>query len=126
MVKRFNADSPSPRQEKFSMRVQELFSAMVVRDQIINIKPLDLTINAVSVSPDLRQASIFVVPQPSGSGKKARTAEKIMANLNNARKFIRSQIAKELTSKNCPELSFFYDDAAKHSAEFDELLGNIK
>ncbi|MFT6071852.1 MAG: ribosome-binding factor A [Alphaproteobacteria bacterium] len=126
MVKRFSSDTPSPRQAKYATRVRELVAAMIIRDEVINVKPLDLTINAVSVSPDLRQASIYVTPRPSGTGKKARTVSKIMANLINARKFMRLKIAQDLTSKVCPELHFFQDDASKNAEKFDTVLEQIK
>ncbi len=126
MVKRFNADTPSPRQAKMAMVIHEFVSTMILRDEVINIKPLDITVSAVSISPDLRQASIYVVPHPSGVGKKARTEIKIMANLINARKFIRAKIAGNLTSKVCPEIHFFQDVATQNAVQFDALLEQVR
>jgi ribosome-binding factor A len=126
MVKRFSANTPSPRQEKISSYIHELIVSMLVKDEIINLKSLDIVINSVSVSPDLRNASIFVTPIASGQGKKAKTVEKIMKNLINAQKFIRTQIAKQLTTKVCPELKFYIDQAPKNAEYFDNILNKIK
>jgi ribosome-binding factor A len=125
MVKRFNADVPSPRQAKVAMLIRDIISTMVLRDEVINIKSLDVTISDVLVSPDLRQASVYVVPYPSGTGKKARTETKIMSNLINARKFIRLKVSHHLTTKICPELHFYQDIAIKNASEFDSLLQQV-
>ena len=125
MVKRFNSDVSSPRQAKVASTIHETISTMILREEVINLKPLDITISAVSVSPDLRQASIYVVPHTSGVGKKMRTEEKIMANLINARKFIRSKVSHILSTKVCPELHFYQDIATKNAIEFDLLLEKV-
>lgn len=125
MVKRFSADKPSPRQEKMASVIHETVSRLILSGDVLNVKPLDLTISAVTVSPDLRQASIYVVPFPTGSGKKARTSDKIMNYIQGARKFIRLRIAQTLTSKTCPELHFYQDTASESAVKFDKLLENI-
>ncbi len=125
MVKRFNADTPSPRQAKVAMLIHEVISTMILRDEVINIKSLDITVSDVLVSPDLRQASVYVVPYPSGIGKKARTEFKIMANLINARNFIRLKVSGHLTTKICPELHFYQDVAVKNATQFDTLLEQV-
>jgi ribosome-binding factor A len=125
MVKRFNPDISSPRQSKVAATVHETIAMMILRDEIINIKPFDITVSAVSISPDLRQASIYVVPHESGIGKKARTEAKIMANLTNARNFIRLRISHILSTKICPEIHFYQDIATKNAIEFDVLLTKV-
>lgn len=125
MVKRFSSDIPSPRQSKVATSIHEMVSTMILRDEVINIKPLDISVTAVTVSPDLRQASVYVIPHPSGIGKNARTESKIMANLLNARKFIRSKVAHYLTTKVCPELHFYQDVAMSNAKKFDSLLEQV-
>jgi len=102
--------------------VRETVTRLILSGDVLNVKPLDLTINAVTVSPDLRQASVYVVPFGTGTGKKARTSEKIMQYLHGARKFIRTRVAQNLTSKSCPDLHFFQDQANQSAAKFDKLL----
>ena len=79
----------------------------------------------VSVSPDLRYATIFCTARPSGTGKKAKTEDKIFANLNNARKFIRSLLAKEMTSRVCPELEFVRDENMEHATKVTTILQDV-
>lgn len=126
MVKRFSADKPSARQERMASVIHEIISKLILSNEVLNVKPLEMTINAVTVSPDLRQASIYVVPFPKGTGKKARTSEKIMYNIQNARKFIRTKVAQDLTSKMCPELHFFQDVASENTIQFEKLLVNLQ
>ena len=125
MVKRFNPDVASPRQAKVAATIHEAISMIILRDEVINIKPFDITVSAVSVSPDLRQASVYVVPHPSGTGKKVRTEAKIMANLTNARNFIRIKISHILKTKICPEIHFYQYIATKNAIEFDLLLTKV-
>ena len=79
MVKRFSSDIPSPRQSKVATSIHEMVSTMILRDEVINIKPLDISVTAVTVSPDLRQASVYVIPHPSGIGKNANPTKAISA-----------------------------------------------
>jgi len=125
MVKRFSSDAQSPRQSKVASMIHEIISMTILRQEVMNIKPLDITITDVSVSPDLRQASVYVVPRPSGSGKKMRTEAKIMANLTNARNFIRLKISQILETKICPEIHFFHDEAVQNAIKFDTLLEKV-
>ena len=74
----------------------------------------NLTVTEVRVSPDLKNATAFVVPL--GGGDPAP----VIAALNHAAGFLRSQLGQEVELRHTPRLSFqadlSFDEAARISA----------
>lgn len=124
MVQQYSAKEPSQRQKRVSDLIRDLVSEMILRGELQHIAPLDVSIMSATVSPDLHYATIYVIPRPSGTGKKAKTEAKILANLHNARKFIRSYVAQSLTSRVCPELRFTKDEVFEHASKITQILQN--
>lgn len=125
MVKRFSAKEPSQRQQRVGEFIREILSTLILRGELQNVSPLDVSIMSVSVSPDLRYATVYVTPRPSGTGKKAKTADKILNGLNNAKKFLRVTLSKEMTSRVCPELVFEQDESFEHLSKMTNILHDI-
>lgn len=123
MVKKYRADAPSSRQQKVAQLVQQTISQIILRGEVLGISPLDVSITSSSVSPDLRYATIYVIPRPSGQGKNLKTSEMILKKLNHVRGYLRSGLAKQMTSRVCPELIFAFDEGQSHLEKIDRLLG---
>ena len=51
--------------------------------------------------------------------------EKSLQGLNSACGFIRRELAKKLTLKNIPTVSFMYDDSLEYSSHIEEVLKDI-
>lgn len=75
-----------------------------------------LTITEVRVSPDLKNATAFVVPL-GGS----HTAE-IMAGLKRAEGYLRRELAQAVKLRYAPALHFTLDTSFEHATQIDALL----
>jgi ribosome-binding factor A len=75
-----------------------------------------LTIRDVKMSPDLRLATLSIMPL----GGKAR--EETLAALERNKKALRADIAKRVNLKFAPDLRFILDDSYDAAARIDELL----
>lgn len=125
MVKRYSAKPASQRQERVSELIRSFVSQTILRGDISSIAPMDVSVVSATVSPDLRYATVYVVPRPSGTGKKAKTEAVIMERLKRVSSFLRSQLAREMTSRICPELIFEKDNATEHLTKMTNLLHSV-
>lgn len=78
------------------------------------------TVSAVSVSPDLRHATVSV----SVLGEDDKREETVQA-LHHARGFIRSQLAQRLRLRVVPDLLFQLDRGAEYSQRITDLLEKL-
>lgn len=75
-----------------------------------------LTVTEVRVSPDLKNATAFVVPL-GGSH-----AAEIMAGLKRAEGYLRREIAQAVKLRYTPKLHFALDTSFEHASQIDALL----
>lgn len=78
-----------------------------------------VTVTAVKVSDDLRNAKVFVSVLGSDVG---RTFE----GLDAARPFIRSELGRRLKLRFVPELNFRQDHTAEEAAKLYKLMDEMK
>jgi ribosome-binding factor A len=83
-------------------------------------QPHLITVTAVEVGPDLSHAHVFVIPL---GGK---DAEKIIAALNRAAGYLRTELAARMDMRYTPKVSFKYDRSFDESAHIDRLLRQDK
>ncbi|MCF0116791.1 MAG: 30S ribosome-binding factor RbfA [Bacilli bacterium] len=77
-----------------------------------------LTVTGCDVSGDFSYAKVFV----SFIGKNGYSYEKRIEELNNAKGYIRSELAKSLDIHKVPELTFILDDSFDRGAQIEESL----
>jgi ribosome-binding factor A len=75
-----------------------------------------VTIPLVKMSPDLKLATLYIMPL-GGKG-----AEKTIAALERNKKILRTQIAHRINLKFAPDLRFMVDDSFDARAKIDALL----
>lgn len=80
---------------------------------------LPVTVTEVRVSPDLRNATVFVVPL-GGSGD----GETLIEALGKATPFLRHRVAQAVTLKYVPKLTFKIDVSFDEASRIDDLLKN--
>ena len=80
------------------------------------LEGVSITVSEVRLTPDLRNARIFVTPL-GGQDKLVITQA-----LNRAAAFIRKQLAKELEMRYLPKLIFESDDLFDQGEKIEELL----
>jgi ribosome-binding factor A len=98
-----------------------------VRDALVEVfrqelKDLSLgmtSITGVEVSPDLHFARVFV------SGLNEKETKDTVAELQQRRGFIRSQLGKRIRLRYTPELDFKFDETAMRAGRIEELLADI-
>lgn len=79
-----------------------------------------VTVTDVEVSPDLRDAKVYVLID----GEKAEVDEALKA-LKNATSFVRQQVAIGLDLRHVPHLHFARDTAEENAARIGTLLNDL-
>ena len=77
-----------------------------------------VTVTGCDVSGDFSYAKVYV----SFIGKNGTSYEKRVEELNNAKGYIRSELASRLDIHKVPELTFIYDDSFDRGARIEESL----
>ena len=80
------------------------------------LREANITVVEVRVSPDLRNATAFVMPL---AGEKA---DEIMAGLKRSAVFLRGQVARMVELRQVPNIVFALDDAFENAARIAALL----
>jgi len=81
-----------------------------------------ITVTEVKISPDLRNATAFVVPLGG------HNATEVVAGLRRSATFLRRRLAREVKLRYAPNLTFALDDSFERADRIDALLGrpNVK
>lgn len=119
MMKR-SGKGRSQRQLRVAERVKEIVSNYLHREFFANellSNPAEITIADVQVSPDLRQASIFVSSLINKNDINA-----IVKALNEVSSQFNHAIAKGLETKNTPKVSFAADKSLEAIDRMETLL----
>jgi len=81
-----------------------------------------VTFTEVDVSPDLRQAKVYV----SIFGLSEEESKKVIAGLKSAESFIKYRVSKNLRLKYTPDLIFIKDDTIERGSRIVEKLEHLK
>ena len=81
-----------------------------------DLSGVSVTVTEVRVSPDLKNATAFVMPL-GGEG-----IDVVVTALNRAAPFLRRSLSEKTTMRYLPRLGFIVDTAFEHSQHIDELL----
>jgi len=75
-----------------------------------------ITVPEVRMSPDLRMATIYVMPLGG------RDAKDVLAALDRNKKFLRGEIAHRVNLKFAPDIRFMLDDRFDEAERIEKLL----
>jgi ribosome-binding factor A len=117
-----NGGEPSQRMLRVAELIRHSMAELLTRGAI-NDPVLDghvVTVPRVKMSPDLKLASVYVMPL----GGKAAT--EVIAALDRHKKFLRTEIAHRINLKFAPEIRFKIDDSFDNVAKIDALLNTDK
>ena len=92
----------------------EVFEKVEVRDP--DLTNVSITISEVSISPDLKAATVYVMPL-GGNGQ-----DGVLSGLNRASSFLRSKIAKIIELRSVPRLDFKIDTAFDNSNNLNKVF----
>ncbi|HUG61455.1 MAG TPA: 30S ribosome-binding factor RbfA [Methylomirabilota bacterium] len=110
--------APSQRQLRAGELVRHAVAELLSRGEVMDaeVTALMITVPEVRMSPDLRNATVYVTPLAGGDPKTAVKA------LERNKRWIRGQVAHKVSLKYAPDLVFRFDDRFEESARIDELL----
>ena len=113
---------PSNRQLKVAQQIRFLVSNFLIKEDFIfeNFDSKNLTIVDVILSPDLKNAKIFVTTNSLHENKP------FIDELNYKSNLIQRKIASNLTSKFTPKIKFFFDNSFEYSNKINNILETIK
>lgn len=118
MPKGFSSKAPSQRQLRVNETLRKALSEIFLRTEIPDpdLSGSHLTVSEVRISPDMKQATIYVLPLGGVN------QEKVVGALNRHRKFLRGELSRRVELKYMPEITFKGDDSFDRSSRMDELL----
>ncbi len=104
--------------------------AQTLREQIMEIVGYELedprlravTVTDVRVSDDLRDAKVFVLINRNDENQ----IQGAMKALQNAEKYVRSQVAMSLSIRHAPHIHFVRDTLEEKAERIDQILEELK
>lgn len=114
-----DARGPSQRQLRVGEEIRRLVARAFERGELHDpaLFERSVTISEVSVSPDLRQATVWYVPLAAGAD-----AAELQPALDRAAGYLSGAAARELRMKYAPKLRFKRDTAFDTSMRIEALL----
>jgi ribosome-binding factor A len=118
MPKHASPSAPSQRQLRVAELVRHAIADALTRGELMDpmLEGRVITVPEVRMSPDLRIATVFVMPLGGADGQPV-----IKALAQNA-KALRSIIARKVSLKFVPDLRFRLDETFDYAGHIDSLL----
>ena len=108
---------PAKKSDRVASIIKKTISEMLTRD--INDKDIGFcTVTDVDVTNDLSYAKVYVTFMGT-------TNERGLAGLNHAKGYIRSAVAKKLSTRKCPELIFNVDESLITGNRVDAIIREL-
>jgi ribosome-binding factor A len=110
--------SPTHRIERVGELIRQALAEILARGDILDpdLDRRPVTISGVRMSPDLKQATVSVMPLGGQNG------EATIAALNRHKKELRARVAQRIDLKFAPDLRFALDSSFDAQARIDALL----
>ncbi len=113
---------PSQRQLRVAELIRHALSEMLTRGEIHDdvLAAHVVTVPEVRMSPDLRLATVYVMPL---GGK---DTEAVLEALERNRRYIRGEIAEAVNLKFAPDIRFLADETFEEVNRIEQLLASEK
>ncbi len=114
------AKAPSQRQLRVGEEIRHALAWTLERDEVRDpsVQGVPVTVTEVRVSPDLKNATAFVVPLGAEDGAVAALIE----GLSRASPFLRRRIGEKVRLRHVPRLNFVADPSFDNAGRIDALL----
>ena len=123
-TKRNKKDSTtqSQRQLRVGEELRHLISNALHRETFYDeiIESSNITITEVNVSPDLKNAKVYIMPL--GGKQKLE----VLSSLNKIKGHIKKLISSGITLRQIPKISFIIDNSFEYAKHIDQILHKIK
>ncbi|MEO5375622.1 MAG: 30S ribosome-binding factor RbfA [Alphaproteobacteria bacterium] len=115
---RKTAKSPSQRQLRVGEELRHALAQILERTEFRDpiLAETQVTVTEVRVSPDLRHATVFVVPLGGGD------SAPVVASLERARPFLRHLLAGAVRLQFLPDLGFAPDESFDQARHIEDIL----
>ena len=112
----------SQRQLKVGEELRHLISNALIRGSFYDehIENNNITITEVNVSPDLKNAKVYVMPL-GGENKMD-----VLNSLNKATGRLKKIISRKISLRQIPRLVFSIDETFEQAKKINDILGKIK
>lgn len=112
--------APSQRQLRVGEEVRHVLARLLERGVLQDpvLAGVSVTVTEVRLSPDLRNATVFVMPLGGIE------VEAVVQALGRAAAFLRRQVAGTVTLRNVPALTFVADPSFDQAGHIEALLRN--
>ncbi|HET6443514.1 MAG TPA: 30S ribosome-binding factor RbfA [candidate division Zixibacteria bacterium] len=107
------------RQQRTAEQIRMILSTLAIRD-IRDPRLQGITITAVEIDRELQYADVYVNALGDDSRK-----EEVMAALDRASGYFRSELASRITLRTTPRLHFHWDPSIAHAEHIGQLLDNL-
>lgn len=117
-----NRNDPSQRQRRVGELLRHAMAEIFLRTDISDpdLAGVTVTVTEVEVSPDLKNARVFIVPL-GGTNQ-----DEVLAALGRNTKFLRGEMARHISLKFTPTLNFELDATFDQSDRVNALLHSGK
>ncbi|MCE3255826.1 MAG: ribosome-binding factor [Rickettsiaceae bacterium] len=106
----------SQRQLQIGEQIKRVLAEMFLQDDVLSIKNYHITILQADVSPDAKNAKIFIDVFGEIEHKK------ILEELKKITPYLRGKLANKINLRYTPELAFVIDDTSKNVSKIEDLL----
>ncbi len=110
--------APRQRQLRVGEELRHALAQVLGRGELRDpgLRGTSVTVTEVQVSPDLRNATAFIVPLGGGD------SEAVLAALGRATPYLRGQVARLVRLKFAPDFSFRADTSFDRASDIETLL----
>lgn len=115
-----------PREFSRKTRVSEQLKrelSRLIRDEIKDPRVVMASVTEVDVSPDLRNARVFISTLELARGADRNQA---VEALNHAAGFLRHELGRSLRLRRVPELNFVVDDSLERGSRLTALIDQVR
>lgn len=118
MARQQGSRGPGQRQLRVGEMVRHALAELLLRGEIADpeLDKQKVTVTEVRLSPDLRNATVYIVPFGGGD------ASAVRAILTKHQRFLRGELAKRVDLKYMPNLSFQIDETFDEAERIDAIL----
>ena len=116
MNKKNSQHTKSQRQLQIGEQIKRILAEIFLQDNLLATKNSYITILQADISPDAKNAKIFIDIFGQIDGKKT------IKDLKNITPYLRAKLAQKINLRYTPELDFVLDETHKVASKIDELL----
>ena len=117
-----NSGEPSQRMLRVAELIRHSMAELLARGDVLDpvLETHVVTVPRVRMSPDLKLATIFVMPLGG------QDSSEVIAALERNKKFLRGEVVRKVNLKFAPDIRFRMDDSFENAAKIDALLNSPK